>query len=87
MTSPKAALEAAKDHLYCRDDDDDVVWKRECALEAILKAAIPVAELESQAMKLLERYGVFVGIQHDSPDYLKWRNERARLLVQWEELK
>lgn len=35
-------------------------------------------------MDLLERYGVFVGIHHTSPDYLKWRNERARLLVQRE---
>lgn len=85
MTTPKETLERIRDHSVGTTEDGPCIECEHMIEQA--KAAIPIAELEGEAMNLLERYGVFVGIYHSSPDYLKWRNERARLLIQWEALK
>lgn len=78
MKLPKEAIKEAI-AWWPVDGDDKIL--------ADLLAAIPITELHEQAVELLKRYGVFVGIHHGSKDYLKWRNERVRLLAQLKALK
>lgn len=82
MASPKEALMHAK---VCIESENLTFFEIETL--KMLDAAIPVAELEAEATRLLIRYGIFVGIQHSSPEYVEWRNERARLLANLKALK
>ncbi len=84
-TPPKEALERIRDHSVgttadwtCIECEHMIEWA---------KAAIPVAEIEGQAMELLKRHKRIMTSEYSSMNYNDWGVMRDTLLTQMEALK